>query len=472
MPDISNQMSYIQQLQDVRNPNSTMGALNQLAGSIGNTWQGYQGRTDEQDAIKFFMEKDVNPQTIQEFSSTHPQMPLMDVYKTAGTLATQKEAQSMKDMTKTLTNAISNGAQMDEKLIPSLFPNATPQQLGKFQTILAGMQQAGLNFKSLKEKDRFKPIGAQGLYDTETKGIIGQPAEKTTPLQDALRAKMREVDPDTTEPYTAAKAYSLVAHPVTPKESGLSYHIEKESVGDKLTQDYRVFVDKKGNVTKRDKVGVPYKNTEGVAEVRVTGNEDRSLRVFGAGLRKEFNNLPEIKEANLVMPKIKSMESAFEESKITKNFVAVDQALITLFNKLTDPSSVVRESEYARTAMNIPLINQIKGKVGKIMEGGAGLTSEERASLMKMAKLMQQGYMDIKGQRVKEYRGYASEAGLDGDKTIGDYGIAPEGKPPKALSGAGTATPPAKNKKGWVLKQDAKGNRAYVGPNNEIEEVR
>ncbi len=237
MPDISNQMSYIQQLQDVRNPNSPMGALNQLAGSIGNVWQGYQGRTDEQDAIKFFMEKDVNPQTIQEFSSTHPQMPLMDVYKTAGTLATQKEAQSMKDMTKTLTNAISNGAQMDEKLIPSLFPNATPQQLGKFQTILTGMQQAGLNFKSLKEKDRFKPIGAQGLYDTETKGIIGQPAEKTTPLQDALKAKMLEVDPDTTEPYTAAKAYSLVAHPVVPKTKLLTPEEEAQQI--RITQNRR-----------------------------------------------------------------------------------------------------------------------------------------------------------------------------------------------------------------------------------------
>lgn len=30
---------------------------------------------------------------------------------------------------------------------------------------------------------------------------------------------------------------------------------------------------------------------------------------------------------------------------------------------------------------------------------------------------------------------------------------------------------PAKNDKGWVLHQDANGNKAYVGPNNEVEEV-
>jgi hypothetical protein len=55
-----------------------------------------------------------------------------------------------------------------------------------------------------------------------------------------------------------------------PKESdGLAYHIEKEQTGGQKVQDYRVFVDKQGNVTKREPVGKPYTNTEGVANVRV-----------------------------------------------------------------------------------------------------------------------------------------------------------------------------------------------------------
>lgn len=36
---------------------------------------------------------------------------------------------------------------------------------------------------------------------------------------------------------------------------------------------------------------------------------------------------------------------------------------------------------------------------------------------------------------------------------------------------AGPTVTPAKNSKGWALMQDASGNRAYVGPNGEIEEV-
>jgi len=30
---------------------------------------------------------------------------------------------------------------------------------------------------------------------------------------------------------------------------------------------------------------------------------------------------------------------------------------------------------------------------------------------------------------------------------------------------------PLKNAQGWVLQHDAQGNHAYVGPNNEIQEV-
>lgn len=148
---------------------------------------------------------------------------------------------------------------------------------------------------------------------------------------------------------------------------------------------------------------------------RIGMQQDKADRIFASNLRKEFNNLPEIKEYNQTVPKIKSMDSAFKEASKTKNFVAIDQALITLFNKLTDPNSVVRESEYARTAQNIPLLNQIQGKVEKILRGGAGLTSDERASLMKMAKLMYQGYEEIRKRRLGEYRSYGKDAGLKTD---------------------------------------------------------
>lgn len=168
---------------------------------------------------------------------------------------------------------------------------------------------------------------------------------------------------------------------------------------------------------------------------RTDKTQDRADRIFSTNLRKEFNNLPEVKEYNQTVPKIKSMEKAFAESKKTKNFVAVDQALITLFNKLTDPNSVVRESEYARTAENIPLLNQIKGKVEKIAKGGAGLTQDERGALMKMAQLMFRGYEEIRGRRMNEYRGYGRQGGLKEDFLSDSMsGISESGNPYGAMS--------------------------------------
>jgi hypothetical protein len=162
------------------------------------------------------------------------------------------------------------------------------------------------------------------------------------------------------------------------------------------------------------------KAIEAMRDARGTAGQGNKDRQYGVTLRKEYNSLPEIKEGNSVQPKILSMEKAYAESLKTNNFVAVDQALITLFNKLTDPTSVVRESEYARTPENIPYFNAIKGKANKILEGGAGLTQAERNALIKMARDMNKGYSELRQKRAGEYRGYANLSGLNGDEIIND----------------------------------------------------
>jgi hypothetical protein len=163
----------------------------------------------------------------------------------------------------------------------------------------------------------------------------------------------------------------------------------------------------------------PIKGREST-NVNINNGQENKDRTWGSNLRKEFNNLPEVKESNMIMPKINNMEKAFSEAQRTNNFVAVDQALITLYNKLTDPNSVVRESEYARTPENLAIINRLQGKISKIGSGGAGLTMEDRRALLTMARSMKKGYQEIRGKRVNEYRSYAADGGLDAEKTIRD----------------------------------------------------
>jgi len=149
---------------------------------------------------------------------------------------------------------------------------------------------------------------------------------------------------------------------------------------------------------------------------------DVTAKREGTNLRKEFYDQVEVKEANDIKRKYEVMNEAFKESKTTKNFVAVDQAIITLFNKMTDPQSVVRESEYARTASDLALWHRIKGKVSKLVSGGAGLSQDDREAVFKMAGKFQEVAQRKYKARLHEYKGYLSNYGLDPDKYLTPYG--------------------------------------------------
>ncbi len=133
------------------------------------------------------------------------------------------------------------------------------------------------------------------------------------------------------------------------------------------------------------------------------------------GIRTEMRGNPIVRDYQEVVQKYHVMEEALKASQTTKNFVAVDQALITLFNKMTDPTSVVRESEYARTAQNLSLINRIKGKAYKILEGGAGLTQDERNAITDMGRTFYKTYEKEYKFTVNNYKRMAKESGINPD---------------------------------------------------------
>jgi len=162
------------------------------------------------------------------------------------------------------------------------------------------------------------------------------------------------------------------------------------------------------------------------------GDKERAPWQIGKdvqSLRKELNALPDVAEYNKTRPRYMAMEKALTMSKTAKNLVGVDQALINLYNKMTDPQSVVRESEYARTPQNMPLVNRILGKWEQWTKGGASLTDDEREALVAMAKEINSSYHENYINRVIEYRGYAKQQQLDPDQVA---------TLPKGAGGAGT----------------------------------
>ena len=62
------------------------------------------------------------------------------------------------------------------------------------------------------------------------------------------------------------------------------------------------------------------------------------------------------------------------------DMLAGSQAILISFNKLLDPTSVVRESEYARSATGQSALETLRGYADKLAQGGAGVTLKELAS--------------------------------------------------------------------------------------------
>lgn len=139
--------------------------------------------------------------------------------------------------------------------------------------------------------------------------------------------------------------------------------------------------------------------------------------------RTEFINRPEVKEYTTINTQVKSMDALLKNalSGDMNNVVALDQALITMYNKLTDPQSVVRESEYARTPQNLPIVNRISGAIEKLKKGGAGLTNDDRQALVQGAKVIAEERGKTFNTTLERYNNLANKYGIDPELITGGF---------------------------------------------------
>jgi hypothetical protein len=167
-----------------------------------------------------------------------------------------------------------------------------------------------------------------------------------------------------------------------------------------------------------------------------TVNQDVAIRE-ATSLRKEFNALPEVKNFSDIRQKYDVIGEAVKKGITSGNKVAVDQAIITMFNKMMDPQSVVRESEYARTPSDLAMMNRIRGLGNKIAQGGAGLTKDDRKAIFEMSQKFMEASERKYRERLHEYKGYMASYGLDpnvhlnpaaAEKTAVETRVTPDGR--------------------------------------------
>lgn len=155
------------------------------------------------------------------------------------------------------------------------------------------------------------------------------------------------------------------------------------------------------------------------------GNANQNKqREFASSLRTEFQSLPVVKDYQVIKNQVSSMDSLLEKVKVGdgQSALALDQGLITLFNKVSDPTSVVRESEYERTPKNLSLANRFSGAFQKLESGGAGLTQDDRDALVFGAKVIADSRGAEYDNIVSQYDDLSKKFGVDSSLVTSVYG--------------------------------------------------
>jgi len=100
-------------------------------------------------------------------------------------------------------------------------------------------------------------------------------------------------------------------------------------------------------------------------------------------LRNDF--IRETSAANTAMIQFEQMQSSLAAVK-SGSLAAGSQGVLVTFQKILDPTSVVRESEYARSSSGLSLLNRLEGQLQTIQKGGAGVPVAELETFVSLAE--------------------------------------------------------------------------------------
>ena len=171
-------------------------------------------------------------------------------------------------------------------------------------------------------------------------------------------------------------------------------------------------------------------------------------------LRDRF--VRETQSAQAVKTQYDLMKASLEA---VKNGAAApgSQGVLVTFQKILDPTSVVRESEYARSASGLSLINRLEGQWMKIEQGGAGVKPDELEKFVKLAEQFVRNQARAAQVTKDQIDGIAREFGLKPENITRELGIAAsEGAPTEGTEGMVNGVPAVwktvDGKTGWYAR--------------------
>lgn len=168
-----------------------------------------------------------------------------------------------------------------------------------------------------------------------------------------------------------------------------------------------------------------------------TSRNVTSTRKTEGDNRKEFENEQTVKNFRVLRPQFRTMQDNVlaQEAAIKAGrppSAANDIALVFNFMKILDPTSVVREGEYA-TAKNTAGVDERVMNAYNAAINGTFLRPEQRRNYLKTANIAYKQSRDAYNQRAEQYRGYARDYGVNPDNVARTYTPdAPAAATPKA----------------------------------------
>lgn len=165
------------------------------------------------------------------------------------------------------------------------------------------------------------------------------------------------------------------------------------------------------------------------AETAAIGQPQKAEQLKSATvLRGEYQGSPTYKNYLIVKDSAEKMKVAYDEAvnnPTAETRIASDQALGVLFQKMLDPGSVVRESEYARTSEGASVLSRIKAWIPKLAKGGLGISDADRKALSDMGQKLLTVNEKGMSQHTSGYTKLAKQYSLDPTLVVGTPGETP-----------------------------------------------
>jgi hypothetical protein len=295
---------------------------------------------------------------------------------------------------------------------PNTIRSAAPYLAPNASEVMARAAQAFLK----------NPANAQAIDQGKLDGSImldvqGDGIPIKVPVKDVLAAGGVQLDPQTGAPL------------VVPKEAKNTAGVQLDD--EAFLGEVAKFEAEKGRpATAAERGGIAVRVKRMMEKPAAAGSDGglKDYQKFTAGEKladKWTKSNTAVKEMNRQFQLMQTGLSRFKQG----DKLGGSQAVLVTFQKILDPTSVVRESEYARTASGLSLMSRLEGYMDKLQQGGAGVPQADLSAMVQTAKQFladMQGY--TAGQR-KRIGSVAKQYGIDDSLVFDDL------TPPDEASG-------------------------------------